>query len=377
MNTDNLFENDVLRASSGTKTDRLRRERLEGRQAEYQRCLRAVDDDEPAEASYQSYLKAVLRMSDGADTTNSFLINLNQGASDAAHVEGWSDEHYRTIGRLIREGIVTPELDDAGVRLRMYADRFPPDDRDLYEVALNYIAHFAMSDHLDDHMMRYRLDIYRREDRQLVRERLQQEGYLDAQLRICRRPPGSTAEYESVKWKNAGEAEFSIVRADDGCSLFVRTSVSIRVGPEEGYGESGPVNRPTWTSGDGMDVRGTWPDSERQAARTGALHKIAEIAEKALELYPHRPNWNAHVPATARRLRNWAEHMLGTPMPKILPTRWVDQHERALRESRQSYEDIKREHENALPQNGRDDVRARPDGLDPRRKSTPRQFSLF
>lgn len=327
-----LFENTRI-----GRAERYRSRREEESRAEYARYLQAVSAKDPSEASYQSYLKAVLRASAFRDSTNAFLINLNQGSHDSTHVAAWDEEHYRTIGRLIREGILTPELESCGIRFKIHAARFPPDDRDLYAVCLNYIAHYAATDHLSEHTMLYRLDIYRKEDRERVLGQLQQEGYIGSALRILKRPTDATAEYRRLNLRHAVEADFSIVRADDSAHLFVTAGACFHVGADEGYGESGPVNQPGWTWDDEQDLRGIWPAEQRNLARTAALQRIAEIAEKAIEHYPHRARWKAHVPATAQWVHRWCEGLLGAAIPKLLPAGWGDRQEQILQASKQAY----------------------------------------
>jgi hypothetical protein len=287
-----------------TPTDAAARREREA--AEWRERIEALRTADPAEGPmdfYEPFLRAI-RMHEPGGSVHESNITLNSQCW-ALSAEATSMQFF-ALAKLVQEGILEPDADLCG-QYTIHRERFPDEGRDYFAEALEWLAHKCVTESVDDHSLKYQLNIYDGADREAVLARLQSEGFINAKQKILKRPEGATAECHVFNPSKFGEAEIRICRHEGG-GFAVRVGCSVDFGKSNGSGQWCPVRAPGTTF---EDEHG-W--STRDAALEAGCIEVARIEEGCEQAALSKGAEKAAD--AARKIRAWAEMLLKRPIPR-------------------------------------------------------------
>jgi hypothetical protein len=246
---------------------------------------------------------------------------LTHPRGDFLNEEEDTKAYIGVLGYLLREGAIDFHSAD-GFQVLDWL-KLPAEDRgDLYTVALEYIAHELIRDHIGHHDLMYKVRIYGHDVRQGIWDRLKAEGYIDANGKILKRPAGATVQHWERTVKGGGVTLW--VYRHEG---LIRVTMNVGVAMKIGLGVSGPV----WNGGYGEE----WATRE-EAIRAGWLYVVEQL-EECYEHAMDEPNTKAA--RIASELRQWVEGQYGQPIPRQIAVNYLAEHKAALAASRYQEEE--------------------------------------
>jgi len=226
-----------------------------------------------------------------------------------------------TLARLIKEGILTTT---DGEHFTIERAALPVDSRDLYQTALDYLAHSHTARILDRHSLLYKADIFEPAAQEAILAKLQQERYIDGAGTVLRRPEGATVE---TYYYESSHADASVIVRRDHQGYSALFSCCVTTKESEGYGLYATAYPPEHDYSDDEPVR-AWPD--RNSAFQAAVHAVCRQAESTIVEAAFHPQWRSDTTARARSIRAWAEMINRTPIAPQLELGFQEKRARFL-----------------------------------------------